>query len=49
MAPELLDSNSDKPCDIWVDMWSFGILAYELAAGHNPYKEAQSIEELASI
>ena len=35
MAPEILMT---KPYNELVDIWSLGIIAYELAIGTNPYK-----------
>jgi serine/threonine protein kinase len=45
MAPEVLTS---KKYDSKVDLWSVGIILYELIAGYRPYK-ASSLEELTKI
>jgi len=53
MAPEIIERNliegSTLTYDRAVDIWSFGILAVELADGEPPFYEAQDEEELFSL
>ena len=46
MAPELL---IDKRYNTKADMWSFGIIMYELLYGTNPYNYPSSISNLVTL
>ena len=39
MAPEVI---RNEPCSEKVDVWSFGVLLWELLTGEMPYKEVDS-------
>jgi serine/threonine protein kinase len=50
MAPEIVERQlypeSTISYDLKADIWSFGVLAYELAEGEPPFFDAMTEEEL---
>lgn len=48
MAPEIMDSNPNKYYNEEVDIWSLGIILYELLHGHLPDKKKIIIDEKIS-
>ena len=46
MAPEMIEN---KPHDHTLDIWSLGILLYELVNGTAPYKGRNDIEKCNNI
>lgn len=46
MAPEILDGGK---YDESVDVYSFGLILYEMFAGHHPYQGIHTIDELRNI
>jgi serine/threonine protein kinase len=46
MAPELL---LNTKYNIKADIWSFGLIMYELLHGHNPFYYAKNIQELKTL
>jgi serine/threonine protein kinase/tetratricopeptide (TPR) repeat protein len=46
MAPEILQG---KPCDARADIWSAGVVMYEMTAGHRPFGGKTSYEVSSAI
>jgi serine/threonine protein kinase/Flp pilus assembly protein TadD len=46
MAPEILQG---KPCDARTDIWSTGIVMYEMTAGHRPFEGKTAYEVSSAI
>ena len=49
MAPELIRANDQKMYAKQIDVWSLGIVAYELAEGNPPYNDAPSTRIMFNI